>query len=46
MFPAHRSFADPSNGIEKAPQKFQFGKKSAEVYHCFYSSIEQMQVAL
>jgi hypothetical protein len=32
--------------IEKTPRKFEFGKKSAEVYHCLYSSIEQLQVAL
>ncbi len=31
---------------EKTPRKFQFGKKSAKVYHCLYSSIEQLQVAL
>ncbi len=32
--------------VEKTPRKFQFGKKSAKVYHCFYSSPEQVQVAL
>ena len=32
--------------IEKTPRKFQFGKKSAKVYHCLYSSTEQLQVAL
>jgi hypothetical protein len=32
--------------IEKTPRKFQFGKKSAKVYHCWYSSTEQLQVAL
>ena len=31
---------------EKTPRQFQFGKKSAKVYHCLYSSIEQLQVAL
>jgi hypothetical protein len=31
---------------EKTPRKFQFGKKSAKVYHCLYSSTEQLQVAL
>ncbi len=30
----------------KTPRKFQFGKKSAKVYHCLYSSTEQLQVAL
>jgi hypothetical protein len=28
------------------PTKSQFGKKSAKVYHCLYSSIEQLEVAL
>jgi hypothetical protein len=28
------------------PRKFQFGKKSAKVYHSLYSSIEQLKVAL
>jgi hypothetical protein len=48
MSPAHRSFAVPSGEkyIEKTPRKFQFGKKSAKVYHCFYSYTEQLQVAL
>ncbi len=32
--------------IEKTPRKFQFGKKSTEVYHFLYSSTEQLQVAL
>ncbi len=32
--------------IEKTPRKFQFGKKSAKVYHSLYSSTEQLQVAL
>ncbi|MFN9903079.1 MAG: hypothetical protein ACK55Z_30775 [bacterium] len=32
--------------VEKTPRKFQFGKKSAKVYHCLYSSTEQLQVAL
>jgi len=32
--------------IEKTPRKCQFGKKSAKVNHCWYSSIEQLQVAL
>jgi hypothetical protein len=37
----------PSKNIQKKPREiFQFGKKSAKVYHCFYSSIEQLQVAL
>ncbi len=31
---------------EKTPRKFQFGKKSAKVYHCLDNSIEQLQVAL
>ena len=31
---------------EKSPRKFQFGKKSAKIYHCLYSSKEQLQVAL
>ena len=31
---------------EKTPRKFQFGKKSVKVYHCLYSSIKQLQVAL
>ncbi len=45
---AHRSFAVPSGEkyIEKTPRKFQFGKKSAKVYHCLYSSTVQLQVAL
>jgi len=51
LSPSHRSFADPygvSNDIYvvKTPRKFQFGKKSAKVYHCLYSSTEQLQVAL
>ncbi len=32
--------------IEKTPRKFHLGKKSSKVYHCLYSSIEQLQVAL
>jgi hypothetical protein len=32
--------------IEKTPRKFEFGKKSTKIYHCLYSSIEQLQVAL
>jgi hypothetical protein len=32
--------------VEKTPRKFQFGKKSAKVYHSLYSSTEQLQVAL
>jgi hypothetical protein len=32
--------------VEKTPRKFQFGKKSAKVHHCLYSSTEQLQVAL
>ncbi len=48
--PYHRSFADPYGKklmkCRKTPRKFQFGKKSAEVYHCLYSSIEQLQGAL
>jgi len=43
--PAYPSFPGPSDE-EKTLQKFQFGKKSAKVYHCLYSSIEQLQVAL
>jgi hypothetical protein len=31
---------------EKTPRNFQFGKKSAKVYHCLYSWTEQLQVAL
>ncbi len=31
---------------EKTPRKFQFGKKFAKMYHCLYSSIEQLQMAL
>jgi hypothetical protein len=51
MFPAHRSFADPYDKImvfreNPAKKMAQFGKKSAKVYHCLYSSIEQLQVAL
>jgi hypothetical protein len=34
------------NDLQKTPRKFQFGKKSANVYHCLYSSTEQRQVAL
>jgi len=30
----------------KTPRKFQFGKKSAKVFHSLYSSTEQLQVAL
>jgi len=45
--PSQRSFADPSGVInEKTPRRFQFGKKSAKVYHSLYSSTEQLQVAL
>jgi hypothetical protein len=32
--------------IEKTPRKFQFGKKSAKVFHSLYNSTEQLQVAL
>ena len=32
--------------VVKTPRKFQFGKKSAKVYHCLYNSTEQLQVAL
>jgi hypothetical protein len=32
--------------IEKTPRKFQFGKKSAKIYHSLYSSTGQLQVAL
>ncbi len=32
--------------IEKPHEMSQFGKKSAKVYHCLYSSTEQLQVAL
>jgi hypothetical protein len=35
--PSHRSCADPYGVI---------GKKSAKLYHCLYSSTEQLQVAL
>jgi hypothetical protein len=31
---------------KKKPRKSQFGKKSAKVYHCLFSSTEQLQVAL
>ncbi len=31
---------------EKTPRKFQFGKKSAKIYHSLYSSTGQLQVAL
>ncbi len=34
------------NDLEKTPRKFQFGKKSAKVYHSLYGSTEQLQVAL
>jgi hypothetical protein len=46
--PTHRSYADSSGEyyIEKTPRKFQFGKKSAKVYHCLCSSTEQLQIAL
>jgi hypothetical protein len=30
----------------ETPRKFQFAKKSAKVYHCLYSSTEQLQMAL
>jgi hypothetical protein len=49
MFPAP-SIAEPYGElmicIEKIPRKFQFGKKSAKVYHSLYSSTEQLQMAL
>jgi len=32
--------------IEKTPRNVQFGKKSAKVYHCLYSLLMQLQVAL
>ncbi len=32
--------------VEKILRNFQFGKKSAKVFHCLYSSIEQLLVAL
>ena len=32
--------------LQKTPRKIQFGKKSAKVNHCLYSSTEQLQVAL
>ncbi len=48
--PSHRSFADPYgeiNDIKRKPREiYQFGKKSAKVYHSLYSSTEQLQVAL
>jgi hypothetical protein len=28
--------------LQKTPRKFQFGKKSAKIYHCLYSSTEQL----
>jgi hypothetical protein len=50
MYPARRSFADPfgeiNDMLRKPHEMSQFGKKSAKVYHCFYSSTEQLQVAL
>jgi hypothetical protein len=47
----HRSCFDPTWDlndlyVEKTPGKSQFGKKSAKVYHCLYSSTEQLQMAL
>jgi hypothetical protein len=49
--PCHHSCADPTSDIndiyvEKTPRNVPVGKKSAKVYHCLYSSIEQLQVAL
>jgi hypothetical protein len=46
MYPAGRSFADLNDVKRKPREMSQFGKKSAKVYHCLYSSIEQLQVAL
>jgi hypothetical protein len=51
MSPAPHSCSDPTSDIndtyvEKTPRKSQFGKKSAKVNHCLYSSTEQLQVAL
>ncbi len=47
---SYRSFADAFgeiNDIQRKPREIsQFGKKSAEVNHCLYSSTEQLQVAL
>ncbi len=35
------------NDMQRKPcEMSQFGKKSAKVYHCLYSSIKQLQVAL
>jgi hypothetical protein len=49
--PCHHSCTDPTSDVndtyvEKTPRKFQFGQKSAKVFHCLYSSIEHLQVAL
>ncbi len=48
--PSHRSFADPygviNEYVEKTPRIVLFGKKSAKLYHCLYSSTEQLKVAL
>ena len=32
--------------VKKTPRNVQFGKNSAKVYDCLYSSTEQLQVAL
>ncbi len=45
--PIAASLILPANNIYKKPREMsQFGKKSAKVYHCLYSSTEQLQVAL
>ncbi len=46
----HRSVADPYdeiNDIQRKPRELsQYGKKSANVYHCLFCSTEQLQMAL
>jgi hypothetical protein len=44
--PIAASLIVPANNKEKPREISQFGKKSAKVYHCLYSSTEQLQVAL
>jgi hypothetical protein len=39
-------FSSYSSLYRKPREIFQFGKKTAKVYHCLYSFIEQLQVAL
>jgi hypothetical protein len=45
MSPVDRSFSKLMMYREN-PAKIQFGKKSAKVYRCLYSSLEQLQIAL